>query len=313
MRYKRITITAPDADLSDVLVRIKLDADTDIGAVCQQNGYDVYFTTSDGSVRLPFARLEWSVTDGAASGQFDVLCDIPVSGVTIRMCYGDIASTDPQNRDVTYADYYCVVPTRLSNIVDGRYQDVTGNTSGFNAYTRGVEDGDFPFGSTIRTETGQDNIYCKIGQHDNVEFQSLFQATPSHNIIIARYGQSVMMSPAMPIVRIRSGDTILSTQYVSNGVPNFLANYVDSSGFVFTCADKNIRVAGSYNFDLSDASLIDMFFRSGDDFAEFRAKKTLSSKEMLRFQYFNLTEHENVYTIKKPSKRRRRSAIIDFI
>ena len=125
MRYKPITIAAPDADLSDVLVRIKLDADTDIGAVCQSNGYDVYFTTSDGSVRLPFSRLEWNVENGTASGQFDVLCDIPVSGVTIRMYYGGITSTDNQSREQTYANYLAVYP--LNAITDVGFEDVSGN------------------------------------------------------------------------------------------------------------------------------------------------------------------------------------------
>lgn len=309
MRYKRITITAPDADLSDVLVRIKLDADTDIGAVCQSNGYDVYFTTSDGSTRLPFARLEWNVENGAASGQFDVLCDIPVSGVTIRMCYGDIASTDPQNRDVTYADYYCVVPTRSSNIVDGYYQDVTGNTSGFNAYKSGVEDGDFPFGSTIRTATSQTYIYCTIGQHDNVEFQSLFANGIAHPF---RYGDYLAMTPSSDGVWL-----IRQSVYINSGLKkstgkNFLAFGFNPTTYVYTCAELNRRTSGSVAFTPNSSNLGIMSFR-GCDFAEVRAKKTLSSKEMLRFQYFNLTEPENVYTIKKPSKRRRRSAIIDFI
>ena len=312
MQYKRITITAPDADLSDVLVRIKLDADTDIGSVCQQNGYDVYFTTSDGSTRLPFARLEWSVTEGAASGQFDVLCDIPVSGVTIRMYYGDIASTDPQNRDVTYADYYCVVPTRLSNIVDGRYQDVTGNTSGFVAYTSGVEDGDFPFGSTIRTATGQDNIYCTIGQHDNVEFQSLFYYNGLDNQTAFGYDAYIAAIPRNNGVWLRGPSGYINSNLIKSASKNFLAFCFSPTTYVYTCADSNRRTSGSVAFTPNTSSMRIMF-RSGCDFAEVRAKKTLSSQEMLRFQYFNLTEPENVYTIKKPSKRRRRSAIIDFI
>lgn len=126
MRYKPITIAAPDADLSDVLVRIKIDADADIGSVCQDNGFDVYFTMSDGSVRLPFSRLQWSIVNGKASGLFDVLCDVPVSGKTIFIAYGGVAATDSQSREQAYRNYLAVYP--CDAIFDGnKIEDVSGN------------------------------------------------------------------------------------------------------------------------------------------------------------------------------------------
>ncbi|MDD3469841.1 MAG: hypothetical protein PHE53_07665 [Thermoguttaceae bacterium] len=136
MRYKWITLTPPTADLSDQLVRVKIDSDPAMGAVCSANGYDVYFTTSDGSTQLPFSRLEWSITDAAASGVFDVLCDIPVSGLTIRVYYGGVSSTDRQNRAVTYAGYLAVYP--LNAIPTTVLTDISGNGKNITARSDGV-------------------------------------------------------------------------------------------------------------------------------------------------------------------------------
>ena len=228
------------------------------------------------------------------------------------MYYGDIVSTDPQNSDVTYSDYYCVVPTRSSNIVDGYYQDATGNTSGFNTYTSDVEDGNFPFGSTIRTATSQTYIYCTIGQHDNVEFQSLFHCAKQILLYPFVYGNYRAMTPSSGGVWLMGQSGYINSGLKKSTGKNFLAFGFNPTTYVYTCADLNRRTSGSTVFTPNSSNL-GVAFLGGNDFAEVRAKKTLSSKEMLRFQYFNLTEPENVYTIKKPSKRRRRSAIIDFI
>ncbi len=136
MRYKQITIAAPDADLSGQLVRIKIDADADIGAVSVATGYDVYFTNSTGMSALPFSRLEWSITDGKASGVFDILCDVPVAGLTLRVYYGGDATTDKQNRAVTYAGYLAVYP--LNAIPTSVLTDISGNGKNITARSDGV-------------------------------------------------------------------------------------------------------------------------------------------------------------------------------
>lgn len=126
MRYKIVTITPPTADLSGQLIRIKIDSDTDMGAVSAASGYDVFFTNAAGTAQLPFSRLTWNIADGAATGEFDVLCDIPVTGLDIRIYYGGEAFTDYQNRAVTYAGYLAVYPCNyIWN--DNQIEDISGN------------------------------------------------------------------------------------------------------------------------------------------------------------------------------------------
>ena len=92
-KRKTITIlkTYVDADLTNFPVRIYINGDTQIGAVCKANGDDLRFTSSDGSTLLYAEKDGFSVTGGSATGNFWV--QVPVvshsADTVIYVYYGN--------------------------------------------------------------------------------------------------------------------------------------------------------------------------------------------------------------------------------
>jgi hypothetical protein len=89
-RFKRIDIQTAnlDANLTDFPLYVHVDGDTDIGAVCQSDGTDIWFTASDGTTLLPFERESFAVAAGAATGDFWVQTDLATTGTHILLFYG---------------------------------------------------------------------------------------------------------------------------------------------------------------------------------------------------------------------------------
>lgn len=97
-KRKKITIdnTYVDADLTDFPLLVKFSSDTDIGGVARSDGYDLRFTSSDGTTLLKYEREAFSISGGAATGI--VWVKVPsVSGsvdTDIYLYYGDAAASD---------------------------------------------------------------------------------------------------------------------------------------------------------------------------------------------------------------------------
>jgi len=63
---KEITINEPDANLTDLPVYVKIDADADFHEA-RADGYDIRFTLSDGTTLLKHEREYWTGGDGSAA------------------------------------------------------------------------------------------------------------------------------------------------------------------------------------------------------------------------------------------------------
>ncbi len=66
--YKQITVSNAniDAVLTDFPLRVYISADSDMGAVTRDDGYDIRFTAPDQATILPYQRETWSGGNGSA-------------------------------------------------------------------------------------------------------------------------------------------------------------------------------------------------------------------------------------------------------
>lgn len=130
MYYKEVSIPGGAEDFLDMLFRLNIINDTELGDHAQSNGYDVHFkkqgTGGLWDTVIPHSRIEWGIVDGVANGRFDLLLDIPTTGVTVRMYYGQTAAIDNQNRVVTYDNYLAVLPC-ISILSPNIIEDISGN------------------------------------------------------------------------------------------------------------------------------------------------------------------------------------------
>lgn len=95
---RRITIKKDyvDAALTNFPLKVSFSGDASIGAACRADGYDVIFTSEDGTTALKFEREYFNVSGGLATGVFWVkVPTIAVDGTTaVYMYYGDADATD---------------------------------------------------------------------------------------------------------------------------------------------------------------------------------------------------------------------------
>ncbi len=94
---KKITVQTAnlDSNLSGFPLLVKITADTDIGAGCRADGFDVRFTAADGETALPFERVSFAVAGGEATGIFWVKTDLVTAPATdIYVYWGKADATD---------------------------------------------------------------------------------------------------------------------------------------------------------------------------------------------------------------------------
>ena len=97
-RKKIIISTTPTSNLADFPILVKITGDTSIGAGALSNGYDIRFTTADGSnTILPYEREDFTVTAGSATGNFWVKTPVYSSPTgsqnTFYIYYGNSGAT----------------------------------------------------------------------------------------------------------------------------------------------------------------------------------------------------------------------------
>ena len=71
-KRKKITIdnTKVDAALTDFPVSVPLGGDADIGAVSNSDGFDIRFTSSDGTTLLKYERENFAIASDLATANF---------------------------------------------------------------------------------------------------------------------------------------------------------------------------------------------------------------------------------------------------
>lgn len=109
-KRKKITISNTNviSDLTNFPVMVKFTNDSDIGGVARSDGYDVRFTSSDGTTLLDYERELFSISSGNASGIFWVCVPTVASAAStdIYMYFGKAdASTDVSVTTFWDADY----------------------------------------------------------------------------------------------------------------------------------------------------------------------------------------------------------------
>ena len=131
---KRITIdqTKIDADLTDFPVRVNLNADGDIGALCRSDGYDIRFTSSDGETLLKYERENFSVASSQAIGNFWV--KVPsVSGssdTVIYIYYGKSDASDGADPENVWDSNFKMVQHLKDNTTSQVLDSTSNNNDG---------------------------------------------------------------------------------------------------------------------------------------------------------------------------------------
>jgi hypothetical protein len=131
---KKITIdqTKVDADLTDFPVRVNLNADGDIGALCRSDGYDIRFTSSDGTTLLKYERENFSVASSQATGDFWV--KVPsVFGSTdtvIYIYYGKSDASDGADPENVWDSNFKMVQHLKDNTTSQVLDSTSNNNDG---------------------------------------------------------------------------------------------------------------------------------------------------------------------------------------
>jgi len=133
---KAITIdhTYADSDLTDFPLYVKISADADIGDGALATGYDIRFTTSDGSTIMPYERMSWTGGGGAdvtANFWVKVPTVAGASNTIIYIYYGDADAVDGNDAtNVWDANYVGVWHLQESGTgSSGDYKDSTSNNN----------------------------------------------------------------------------------------------------------------------------------------------------------------------------------------
>lgn len=106
---KKITVQTANLDAAQTGFKlfVKLDADSDIGAACRADGYDVRFTADDGETELSQYREYFNVSGGEATGHFFVKTDLATSPATeIYVYYGKASATDVSSASAVFSDTF---------------------------------------------------------------------------------------------------------------------------------------------------------------------------------------------------------------
>jgi len=132
-RRKRIDIqtTYLDANLTNFPLYVKIDADTDIGAKCRADGFDIRFTAADGVTLLPYERESWSGGGGpAVTADFWIKTNLATAGTYIWCYYDNPAAADgadPENVwDADFKAVYHMNDATTSTILDSTANDNDG-------------------------------------------------------------------------------------------------------------------------------------------------------------------------------------------
>ena len=127
---KKITVQVAflDAVQTDFPLYVPINADAAIGGRCMANGYDLRFTSDDGTTVLNYERISFAVAAGLATGIFWVKTALATAPATDIYCYYGVAgAVDVSNPAATFSAY-----TRVWHLSEaygtgaGNYKDALG-------------------------------------------------------------------------------------------------------------------------------------------------------------------------------------------
>lgn len=108
-KRKKITISNTNviSDLSNFPLMVKVTSDSDIGGVARSDGYDIRFTSNDGTTLLDYEREIFSITSGSATGIFWVCIPTIASAAPtdIYIYFGKADATDVSTISFWDSDY----------------------------------------------------------------------------------------------------------------------------------------------------------------------------------------------------------------
>lgn len=108
-KRKKITISNTNviSDLSNFPLMVKVTSDSDIGGVARSDGYDIRFTSSDGTTLLDYEREIFSITSGSATGIFWVCIPTVASAAStdIYIYFGKADASDVSTISFWDSDY----------------------------------------------------------------------------------------------------------------------------------------------------------------------------------------------------------------
>lgn len=159
-RRKKLTIRSTQIDeaLTGFPVLVAFNDDAQIGASARSDGYDLRFTSADGTTLLPYERRSFTASGGLASGLFWVR--VPTlaadADTVLYLYYGDSAASDVSSPSTTWG------ATEYRGVwhLDGNVLDSSGN--GYHGTNHGTVDGDGKIG---RGRTFDDTLpaYVDVG------------------------------------------------------------------------------------------------------------------------------------------------------
>ena len=119
---KKLTIdhTKVDADLGSIFTtRVFINADADIGANCNADGFDIRFTQIDGITKLSYERDSFEVVTGEATGNFWVKLPYVLSAEDFEfyIYYRPLDTADGSEEQEEVWDYAPKLICHLSDIV----------------------------------------------------------------------------------------------------------------------------------------------------------------------------------------------------
>jgi hypothetical protein len=314
---KKITISTTNVDenLTYFPVYVPIVDDTDIGANALSTGYDIRFTSSNGTTELYYERLNFAVAAGEADGDFYVR--VPsISGTAdtdIYMYYGKSDAADASDHENTFptSDGWAGV-WHLEESGSG-YLDATSNnndSTGQDAPTR--VSGKVGYGQDFELDNTQ---YIRIATSDSLNFGA------SDDITVSAW----MKPEVVDIFQQYLGKGVntawyklyLNTEYAGFQIwdgthSSTRVNYVSplSAGNWFHVASRcdrdnasghSIAVNGSFG-ETNDPTAVGSLSSTDDFFIaakspdetnfdgvldELRVSKTFRSNAWVKFEYYN--------------------------
>lgn len=309
---KEITIdhTYVDSDLTDFPVLIKITSDSDIGGIANADGYDVRFTSSDGSTLLKYERESFSVSGGAATAVFWV--KVPTvagaSNTTIYIYYRTTDTADGQDASNVWESSYVGV-YHFSEGSGTTAYDSTANSKDFTLSGSPAWDTSGIAGSLIFD--GSNDMTDTMSSSNNSWTFSFYlkrdTISGSYDTLIGWLSSysSLILYDSGNVAHLNSGGSSLATISTSfTDKTNFhhlvyKQNYIDASNKTRTYIfDGTQDYNATANYDTMTGYRLGEFVTAfGNKFtgkiSEFRVSNTAKSADWLKFEYRNIAESDN--------------------
>jgi hypothetical protein len=175
---KKLTIdyTKVGATLSHFPVLVSLSSDSDLAAHARSDGYDILFTSSDGTTKLDHEIESYTTATGALVAWVRIPSLSNSADTDIYMYYGNASATDQQNKTGVWSDGGSNYYKGVWHLHNNNFNDSTSN--GNNGANGGSTDAAGMFAGG-RSFDGNDYIQVSglLGQPANVTLSAWVKLT----------------------------------------------------------------------------------------------------------------------------------------